>query len=137
MDSESAYTSEDVLDFAAQRGYKIEFTAPRDKHAGGIAERMVGLVTSRTNSAMMKYGAPPSFGAGRCSKQLTFLISITMQKSRHPLTTLPLAITSVSIIYTASSLNAIWLFPYMNGNISYLLTGHNDAVSLPTLTLLF
>ena len=45
MDSEAAYTSEDVLEFVAQGGYKIEFTAPRDKQAGGIAERMVGLVT--------------------------------------------------------------------------------------------
>ena len=61
MDSESACTSEDVLDFAAQRGYKIEFTAPRDKHAEGIAERMIGFVTSKTNSAIMEYGAPPAF----------------------------------------------------------------------------
>ena len=61
MDSEAAYTSEDVLEFVAQRGYKIEFTAPRDKHAGGIAERMVGLVTSKTNSAMLDNGAPPAY----------------------------------------------------------------------------
>ena len=61
MDSEAAYTSEDVLEFVAQGGYKIEFTAPRDKHAGGIAERMVGLVTSKTNSAMSDNGAPPAY----------------------------------------------------------------------------
>ena len=34
VDSESVYISEDILDFAAQRGYKIDFIAPRDKHAG-------------------------------------------------------------------------------------------------------
>ena len=61
MDSEAAYTSEDVLEFVAQRGHKTEFTAPRDKHAGGIAERMVGLVTSKTNSAMLDNGAPPAY----------------------------------------------------------------------------
>ena len=56
MDSEAAYTSEDFLELVAQRGYKIEFTAPRDKHAGSIAERMVRLVTSKTNSAMLDNG---------------------------------------------------------------------------------
>ena len=61
MDSEAAYTSEAVLEFVAQRGYRIEFTAPRDKHAGGIAERMVGLVTSKTNSAMLDNGAPLAY----------------------------------------------------------------------------
>ena len=60
MDPESAYKSEDVLRFAAERGYKIEHTAPRDKHAGGIAERMVGIVTAKTNSAMLAGNAPPA-----------------------------------------------------------------------------
>ena len=59
MDPESAYKSEDVLRFAAKHEYKIEHTAPRDKHAGGVAERMVGLVTAKTNSAMLAGNAPP------------------------------------------------------------------------------
>ena len=53
LDSESAYTSGDFLKFVAQRGYKIEFTATMDEHAGGLAQRMVGQITSKTNSAMM------------------------------------------------------------------------------------
>ena len=60
MDPESAYKSETVLRFAAERGYKIEHTAPRDKHAGGVAERMVGLVTAKANSAMLAGNAPVS-----------------------------------------------------------------------------
>ena len=61
MDSESAYKSKEVLEFMATRGYKIEFTPPRDKHANGTAERMVGLVTSKTNGAMIENNAPPSY----------------------------------------------------------------------------
>ena len=90
MDSESAYTSEDVLDFAAQRGYKIEFTAPRDKHAGGIAERMVGLVTSKTNSAMMEYGAPPSFwrwAMFKATQDLNFNYNAKIKTSPYNFTT--------------------------------------------------
>ena len=90
MDSESAYTSEDVLDFAAQRGYKIEFTAPRDKHAGGIAERMVGLVTSKTNSAMMEYGAPPIFwrwAMFKATQDLNFNYNAKIKTSPYNFTT--------------------------------------------------
>ena len=58
MDSETSYKSANVLSFLAERGYQIEFTPPRDKHAGGIAERMVGLVTAKTNTSMMENMAP-------------------------------------------------------------------------------
>ena len=58
MDSETSYKSANVLSFLAERGYQIEFTLPRDKHAGGIAERMVGLVTAKTNAFMMENMAP-------------------------------------------------------------------------------
>ena len=54
MDSETSYKSANVLSFLAERGYQIEFTSSRDKHAGGIAERMVGLVTAKTNMSMME-----------------------------------------------------------------------------------
>ena len=54
MDSETSHKSANVLSFLAERGYQIEFTPPRDKHAGGIAERMVGLVTAKTNTSMME-----------------------------------------------------------------------------------
>ena len=43
-----------------KHGNKIEHTAPRDKHAGGVAERMVGLVTAKANSAMLAGNAPVS-----------------------------------------------------------------------------
>ena len=59
MDPEISYQSDTVLSFVCAMGYKIERTPPRDKHAGGIAERMVGIVTAKTNTAMN--GAPPSF----------------------------------------------------------------------------
>ena len=61
MDSESAYKSAAVLQFLGDRGYKTEFTPPRDKHAGGIAERMVGVVVAKTNSAMLHQHVPPSY----------------------------------------------------------------------------
>ena len=34
-------------------GYTLEYTPPRDKHAGGIAERSIGLVVLKANEAMM------------------------------------------------------------------------------------
>ena len=58
MDSKTSYKSANVLSFLAERGYQIEFTPPRDKHAGGIAERMVGLVTAKTNMSMVENMAP-------------------------------------------------------------------------------
>ena len=61
MDPESVYTSAGVLSFFSERGYVLERTAPRDKHAGGIAERMVGIVTAKTNSAMVRYNVPSSY----------------------------------------------------------------------------
>ena len=61
MDPETGYRSDTMLRFMADHGYKIELIPPRDKHAGGIAERMVGIVTAKTNNAMLENGAPPSF----------------------------------------------------------------------------
>ena len=52
---------ETMLRFMADHGYKIEVSPPRDKHGGGIAERMVGIVTAKTNNAMLENRAPPSF----------------------------------------------------------------------------
>ena len=61
LDPESAYSSQQVLEFFGTRGYHIEHTPPRDKHAGGIAERMVGVVTAKTNTAMIAKNVPPMF----------------------------------------------------------------------------
>ena len=46
MDQETRYRSDTMLRFIADHGYKIELTPPRDKYVGGIAERMVGIVTA-------------------------------------------------------------------------------------------
>ena len=53
LDSESSYKSIEFLTFANSIGYNLEYTPVRDKHAGGIAERAVGLISSKTNVAMM------------------------------------------------------------------------------------
>ena len=44
MDSETSYKSPEIRTYFSDIGYKIEHTPPRDKHAGGIAERTVGLL---------------------------------------------------------------------------------------------
>ena len=51
MDSEASYKSAEIRTFFSDSGYKIEHTPPRDKHAGGIAERTVGFLTGKTNMA--------------------------------------------------------------------------------------
>ena len=61
MDSERCYQAKETLYFISSLGYKIESTPPRDKHAGGVAERTVGLVTSKTNTAMQFSKAPQSY----------------------------------------------------------------------------
>ena len=60
MDSKTSYKSAEIRTFFSDIGYKIEHTSPRDKHAGGIAERTVGLLTGKTNTAMMEKMAPKS-----------------------------------------------------------------------------
>ena len=86
MDSETAYKSQEVLSFLASKGYTLEFTPPRDKHAGGIAERMVGLVTSKANAAMMEYMTPPSFWCWamyKASQDLNFNFNSRIQTSPY------------------------------------------------------
>lgn len=52
LDTESNYRSIEFLKVTSSLGYKLERTPVRDKHAGGIAERAVGLVSAKTNIAM-------------------------------------------------------------------------------------
>ena len=63
VDAESNYKSTEFLHCTAKYNYKLERTPPRDKHANGIAERSVGLVTLKTNVAMLTPSppVPPSF----------------------------------------------------------------------------
>ena len=53
LDSESNYKSDEFLAFTSSLGYNLERTPVRDKHANGVAERTVGLVSAKTNVAMM------------------------------------------------------------------------------------
>ena len=53
VDAESNYRSEEFKAFLAKRFYTIEKTPSRDKHAGGIAERTVGVLSLKTNIAMI------------------------------------------------------------------------------------
>ena len=53
LDSESNYRSEEFLAFTSSIGYNLERTPVRDKHANGIAERTAGLISAKTNVAMM------------------------------------------------------------------------------------
>ena len=53
LDSEGNYSSEEFLALASSFEYNLERTPVRDKHANGIAERSVGLITAKTNVAMM------------------------------------------------------------------------------------
>ena len=54
VDSETSYKSAEIRTYFSDIRCKIEHTPPRDKHAGGIAERTVGLLTGKTNTAMME-----------------------------------------------------------------------------------
>lgn len=53
IDPESNYNSQAFLKCLSDFGYSIERTPPRDKHANGVAERSVGLITAKTNTAML------------------------------------------------------------------------------------
>ena len=53
VDAEANYRSQEFTSFLATRFYKIEKTPSRDKHAGGIAERTVGVLSEKTNVAMI------------------------------------------------------------------------------------
>ena len=58
LDSESSYRSIEFLAFVSALGYTLERTPVRDKHAGGIAERAVGVVVAKTNVAMLSPNTP-------------------------------------------------------------------------------
>ena len=53
VDPESNYKSTEFLHCASSYGYALERTPPRDKHANGIAERSVGLVTLKRYVIML------------------------------------------------------------------------------------
>ena len=63
VDAESNYRSAEFTQFLADRFYIIEKTPPRDKHAGGVAERTVGILTEKTNIAMLapQPDVPPKY----------------------------------------------------------------------------
>ena len=55
VDPESNCNSEMFLYLLGRNSYVVERTLPRgmDKHANGVAERTVGLMTTKTNVAML------------------------------------------------------------------------------------
>ena len=57
-DAEASYMSTDFLHCAAKHRYTLERTPPRDKHANGVAERSVGLVTLKTNVIILSPTPP-------------------------------------------------------------------------------
>jgi hypothetical protein len=53
VDPELSYRSTLFMQCASEYGYRIEPTPPRDKHANGIAERTVGIISAKTNLHML------------------------------------------------------------------------------------
>jgi hypothetical protein len=60
LDPERNDRSEAFLQITASFGYRLERTTERDKHANGVAERTVGIITVKTNIAMPYANPPPS-----------------------------------------------------------------------------
>jgi transposase InsO family protein len=52
-DPERNYMSNEFRAFAYKHDYMLEETPPRDKHANGVAERSVGLISLKANVAML------------------------------------------------------------------------------------
>lgn len=59
LDPESNYSSDQVVTAFASYGYQVERTPVRDKHAGGTAERTIGILTAKCNVAMQTPDPPP------------------------------------------------------------------------------
>ena len=117
-----------------KRGYKIEFTAPRDKHAGGIAERMVGLVTSKTNSAMLDNGVPPAYwnwAMFKATQDLNFNYNAKIKTSPYNFVTGQ----HIDIKYLHSFFAECYMFIPLSEREGKLVV-LKDAVSLPTSTLI-
>ena len=86
MDSETSHKSAEIRSYFSDIGYKIEHMPPRDKHAGGIAERTVGLLTGKTNTAMMENMAPKSmwcWAMFKASQDLNFNYSEKIKTSPY------------------------------------------------------
>jgi hypothetical protein len=92
VDPERNYISETFRRHMFTFGYRIEKTAPRDKHANGIAERQVGTITAKANIAMLAPSPRVPPGTGTLHSPMLVLLSpsITTRLSRrlHTLTSL-------------------------------------------------
>jgi hypothetical protein len=53
VDPELSHQSIQFMQHASKYGYRVEATPPRDKHANGIAERAVGIISAKTNLQML------------------------------------------------------------------------------------
>ena len=58
LDPERNYRSNEFSAFVSSKGYQLERSPSRDKHAGGVAERPVGVIVAKTNVAMLSPDNP-------------------------------------------------------------------------------
>ena len=58
LDPERNYRSNEFSAFVSSKGYELERTPSRDKLAGGVAERAVGVIVAETNVAMLSPDNP-------------------------------------------------------------------------------
>ena len=58
LDLERNYRSNEFSAFVSSKGYQLERTPSRDKHAGGVAERAVGVIVAEINVAMLSPDNP-------------------------------------------------------------------------------
>lgn len=110
VDPETSYQSPEFLGVLADQGYTIERTPPRDKHAGGVAERAIGLVTLKTNVVMLSQSppVPPSFwdhAMQYVCDTLSFTYNTVIKTSPHYLLTQ----THVPIKYLHAFWSACWV----------------------------
>jgi hypothetical protein len=61
-DPEPSYRSTEFVACLSSFEYAVEGTPPRDKHAGGIAERSIGLIISKVNVSL--FSAKPKKAPG-------------------------------------------------------------------------
>ena len=83
-DAEKSYRSAEFLQCLHNFGYRLEPTPSRDKHANGIAERAVGVLSMKCNITMQPLGMyHRSFGILLLSVHASSMHSITIKQSRY------------------------------------------------------
>jgi hypothetical protein len=100
-DPEPSYRSTEFVACLSSYGYAVEGTPPRDKHAGGIAERSIGLIISKANVSL--FSAKPKKAPGAvwdfAIQYACMLSNIVQLLATAPTTSLPgvMSISNTSI----------------------------------------